>query len=347
MAEQQKALLLPVKLGEFTLGTTQVYKPGPGELLVKNKAASLNPVDWKVRKYHAFIKEYPAILGLDIAGDVEYIGEGVTGFLKGDRVLSQGQFERQWGGFQQYVKTTAVTTTKIPENISYEQAATIPLALTTAYAGLYSNKPNGGGLEAPVEPTAVGKYAGSPIVVLGGSSSVGQYGNFSPVIQLAKLSGFSPIITTSSVKHTEYLKSLGATHVVDRNSPLLAQIKDITTQPILFVYDAISERDTQQAGLDILAAGGTMVTVLPAVGSQVEGKEIIHVAGLLKAPAHLTLLETLYGTKLSGWLEEGTIKPNRVEYLPGGLGGIVAGLKRMEDNEVSGVKLVVNPQDTE
>ena len=67
---------------------------------------------------------------------------------------------------------------EIPENISYEQAATIPLALTTAYTGLYSKKPYGGGLEAPVEPTAVGKYAGSPIVVLGGSSSVGQYGKF-------------------------------------------------------------------------------------------------------------------------------------------------------------------------
>ena len=67
---------------------------------------------------------------------------------------------------------------EIPENISYEQAATIPIALTTAYTGLYSKKPYGGGLEAPVEPTAVGKYAGSPIVVLGGSSSVGQYGKF-------------------------------------------------------------------------------------------------------------------------------------------------------------------------
>lgn len=343
MAEQQKALLLPVQFGEFTLGTTRVYKPGPGELLVKNKAASLNPVDWKIQKYETFIKEYPAILGTDIAGDVEDIGEGVTGigFSKGDRILSQGQFRPEWGGFQQYVKTSALTTTKIPENISFEQAATIPLALTTAYTGLYSNKPYGGGLEAPVEPIAVGKYAGSAIVVLGGSSSVGQY-----VIQFAKLSGFSPIVTTSSVKHTDYLKTIGATHVVDRNSSLLAQIKNITKQPIPFVYDAISERSTQQAGLDVLADGGTMVTVSP-VDSQVEGKEAIHVVGLLTAPAHLKLLETLYSTKLSGWLEEGIIKPNRVEYLPGGLGAIVAGLKRLENNEVSGVKLVVHPQDLE
>lgn len=86
MAGQQKALLLPVQFGEFTLGTTRVYKPGPGELLVKNKAASLNPVDWKLQKYEAFIKEYPAILGTDVAGDVDDIGEGVVGFSKGDRM---------------------------------------------------------------------------------------------------------------------------------------------------------------------------------------------------------------------------------------------------------------------
>lgn len=86
MAGQQKALLLPVQFGEFTLGTTRVYKPGPGELLVKNKAASLNPVDWRIQKYETWLKEYPAILGTDIAGDVEDIGEGVIGFSKGDRV---------------------------------------------------------------------------------------------------------------------------------------------------------------------------------------------------------------------------------------------------------------------
>ncbi|EDR05900.1 uncharacterized protein LACBIDRAFT_185404 [Laccaria bicolor S238N-H82] len=341
MATEQKALLLPATFADFVVGTKSIPKPGPGELLVKVHSTSLNPVDWKIHKYGFLVENFPAVLGIDLAGDVEEVGEGVTAFVKGDRVFAQGQYKPEWASFQQYTKTVAISTSKIPENISYEQAATIPLALTTAYTGLYSNKPYGGGLEAPVEPIAVGKYAGSAIVVLGGSSSVGQY-----VIQFAKLSGFSPIVTTSSVKHTDYLKTIGATHVVDRNSSLLAQIKNITKQPIPFVYDAISERSTQQAGLDVLADGGTMVTVSP-VDSQVEGKEAIHVVGLLTAPAHLKLLETLYSTKLSGWLEEGIIKPNRVEYLPGGLGAIVAGLKRLENNEVSGVKLVVHPQDLE
>lgn len=87
MSRQQKVLFLQSKFADnFVLGTAQIYKPGPGELLVKNKAASLNPVDWKVQKHGVFVEHYPAIVGVDIAGDVEEVGEGITSFSKGDRV---------------------------------------------------------------------------------------------------------------------------------------------------------------------------------------------------------------------------------------------------------------------
>ena len=82
----QKALLLDAKFGKFVVNTIPVPKPGPGEILVKVKAAALNPVDWKVQKYGIFVEKYPAILGTDVAGDVEELGEGVTDFKKGDRV---------------------------------------------------------------------------------------------------------------------------------------------------------------------------------------------------------------------------------------------------------------------
>ena len=82
----QKAFILDAKHGNFNVGTVPVLKPSPGELLVKIKTAALNPVDWKIQKYGILIEKYPAILGFDIAGDVEEIGEGVTGFQKGERV---------------------------------------------------------------------------------------------------------------------------------------------------------------------------------------------------------------------------------------------------------------------
>ena len=73
------------------------------------------------------------------------------------------------------------------------------------------------------------------------------------------------------------------------------------------MFDAIGDGSTQQAGLDILEPGGTLVTVL-AEKVKAQEKTMIHVVALLNAPPHLKLLETLYGKKLSGWLEEGVIK---------------------------------------
>ena len=86
MSAQQKALVLQSKFGEFTVGSTPIPKPGPGELLVKVQTAALNPIDWKVQKYGVYVEKYPVVLGLNIAGDVEEVGEGVTNFSKGDRV---------------------------------------------------------------------------------------------------------------------------------------------------------------------------------------------------------------------------------------------------------------------
>lgn len=83
---QQKALLLESKQGKYVVGTRHIPKPGPGQLLVKVKASGLNPVDWKIQKYGIIIEKFPAVNGCDAAGDVEALGEGVSGFSKGDRV---------------------------------------------------------------------------------------------------------------------------------------------------------------------------------------------------------------------------------------------------------------------
>ncbi len=81
---EQKALLLEKAKGPFVVGSIPIPKPTPGHILVKVKAAALNPVDWKIQT-EEFIK-YPAVLGSDIAGDVEELGEGVEGFSKGDKM---------------------------------------------------------------------------------------------------------------------------------------------------------------------------------------------------------------------------------------------------------------------
>ncbi|PPQ66898.1 hypothetical protein CVT24_008513 [Panaeolus cyanescens] len=347
MAPQtQKALLLSEKFGKFVVGDTGVYKAGPGEVLVKVKSVALNPVDWKVQKYGAFIENYPAILGCDIAGDVEEIGEGVEGFKKGDRVLSQNAtFQNKYGGFQQYVITLGAALGKIPDSFSYDEAATIPLGLSTAYTGMYNPGPHGLGLAPPTSPETQGKYIGEPFVVLGGSSSVGQM-----VIQLAKISGFSPIITTASLHNTAELKQLGATHVLDRKlsvEDLSAQVNDILGgRPLKQVYDSISLPDTQKTGLALLAPGGQLELVLPASVTTPEDKVVNTIVAVLSFPHNLEILGPLYRKLITGWIENGAIKPNRVEVLPNGLEGIVGGLKKLEEDAVSRAKLVAHPQDT-
>ena len=99
---QQKALFLQSKQGEFALGTRDVPKPGAGDILVKNEAFGLNPVDWKIQAFGLFAEKYPAILGLDATGTVEAVGEGVTAFKKGDRVIYQGFLDNDRANFQQY-----------------------------------------------------------------------------------------------------------------------------------------------------------------------------------------------------------------------------------------------------
>ncbi|KAF5359794.1 hypothetical protein D9756_003555 [Leucocoprinus leucothites] len=340
---QQRALLLDGTQGNFALGANKVHQPGPGQLLLKIKATALNPVDWKIQKYGAFVKEFPAVLGTDLSGEVVAVGEGVTKFEVGDRVFCQGRFSNDYASFQEFTLADEYHLAKIPSNISYEQAASIPLGLTTAFVAMYNSSPHGIGLVNPVEASGQGYYKAEPFVVLGGASSVGQF-----AIQLAKLSGFSPIITTASLKHASFLQSLGATYVLDRHLPtasLKSQIDEITNnQPIKYVYDAISTSDTQHTGNDILAPGGYLMLVLsPSITSA--DKHVTAVLAIRQLEHNVELVKGLYA-RLTEWVQSGVIQPNKVDLLPGGLSGIVEGLRKMENNQVSGVKLVVRPEET-
>jgi NADPH:quinone reductase-like Zn-dependent oxidoreductase len=87
MSPQQKALLLTEKQGNFRVGSRSIPSPGTGQLLVKVQSAALNPVDYKIQELGIFVDHYPAVLGTDIAGIVEEVGEGVENFSKGDNVL--------------------------------------------------------------------------------------------------------------------------------------------------------------------------------------------------------------------------------------------------------------------
>lgn len=338
----QKALLLPEKQAAFKVGEWPLTKPGPGEVLVKIHAAGLNPADWKIQKYGVVVEKFPATSGMDGAGVVEELGEGVTVLKKGDRVLVAGGFFPMHGTFQEYMPIVADLACKIPDSMSFDDAASVPVGFATAAVGFYNpNEKQGAGLPLPWESTAA-KHHGHSILVIGGSSSVGQY-----AIQLAKLSGFSPIITTASLHNTEHLKSLGATHIINRKADIVAEAKKLFSEAPKLIYDTIASEETETQALQILAPGGTLLSVNPRpreTPNPYQGdKKTFGVFGSFFVHRELGL--SLY-SKLTGLLESGKIKPNRIEILPGGLSGIPEGLERMAQNKVSGVKLIVRPQET-
>ncbi|KZT00561.1 GroES-like protein [Laetiporus sulphureus 93-53] len=346
---QQKALLLMSKQGPFAVGTVPIPKPGPGEILVRVDATGLNPVDWKIQTYGVFIEKFPAVLGLDIAGTVEELGEGVTGFAQGDRVLSQGTLgDNERSAFQQFALISADLTAKVPKNMLIEQLATIPLGLSTAAIGLfhYTAKSGSVGLYPPWEEGGEGRYAGRPIIIMGGSSSVGQF-----AIQLAKFAGFSRIMATSAVHHTDWLRTLGATHVVNRRlapEVVRGEMKRMSAGPVEVIFDAVSEPDTQNLAYDMLAPGGVLlITGNPAVDearlSQSNGKRIEQVYGNIHVPQNRELAVSLF-SKLTPLLEKRIIRSNRFKVVPGGLEGIIGGLEELKKG-VSNMKLVAHPQE--
>ncbi|TFY54217.1 hypothetical protein EVG20_g9802 [Dentipellis fragilis] len=256
----QKALLVEVKGAPFIVVTRPIPTPGPGEVLVKMAAAALNPIDHKMGVLGFRLDEFPAVLGIDGAGTVEALGEGVdSGELqKGDRVLFERlKFASDYGTFQQYALINAKRTYKIPATLSFEQAATFPLCLTTVAIGLYAPYgPRGGvAFTAPWQDGGLGKYKDRPALVIGGSGSVGQF-----ALQMLKLSGFNPIIVTASTHNEAYVRAAGATHFIDYHTTpydaLSGAVARITSTPLPIVFDAIAHDDTQQAAWALTAPGG-------------------------------------------------------------------------------------------
>ncbi|TBU29361.1 GroES-like protein [Dichomitus squalens] len=350
----QRALVIPAERAPFKLvNDWPIPKPGPKDVLIKLASIALNPADWRIQSGGApgFVKDYPFICGLDGAGIVEEVGSGVTNLAKGDKVLFEGAFDNTRATFQEYALSPAAYTAKIPDNISFDQAASVPLCLATVVTGIWAQEEGARSakLTPPWEEGGKVKYAGDVAIIIGGSSSVGQY-----AIQCARLQGYAAVIATSSLKHAEFLKSLGATHVIDRHLPpaeIQAQVRTSAAgKPITYVYDAIGDRDEQRLSYELLEDGGAFVTVQPIFHEYIEDlvtkkKPVTRVYGAFDVPGNFKLGLEMY-SRLPGWLATSVIVPNRVEMVPGGFTGIPVGLERLHKGEVSGLKLVVRPAET-
>ncbi|KAF3395901.1 Zinc-binding alcohol dehydrogenase domain-containing protein cipB [Penicillium rolfsii] len=180
-----------------------------------------------------YLSTYPFILGRDTAGIVEDIGDGVTRFRKGQRVIAPRSGNSAHAAYQVYSLASDRLSAPIPSHITFEQGAVLPLAISTAAAGLYL--PEYLGLPLP---STVPKPSGDTLLIWGGSSSVG-----ATAIQLAVASGLHVIATASSSNHA-FVKSLGAHTIFDYISPTVVEdvLATLKTSQLAGVYDAIGNK---------------------------------------------------------------------------------------------------------
>ncbi|KAJ8774044.1 hypothetical protein K2173_009475 [Erythroxylum novogranatense] len=207
-----------LKLAEFPIPA-----PQNNQLCVQVKAAALNPIDIKRRERPIFPSEFPVVPGCDMAGMVVAKGNGVTKFAIGDKVYGNIQAFNTEGPIKQLGTLAEFTTVeeslvaKMPNNLSFEEAASLPLAAQTAIEGFVTS----------------GFKEGQTIFVVGGAGGVGTL-----VIQLAKhLYGASYVAATTSTPKVEFLKTLGADEVIDYRT---TRYEDISER-YDFVYDTIGD----------------------------------------------------------------------------------------------------------
>ncbi|CAO1630267.1 unnamed protein product [Sympodiomycopsis kandeliae] len=328
-------------------------QPGKGQVQIEITAAAINPVDWKIRD-GIFPAKFPADTGSDAAGVVSAVGsEGESEFKVGDRVFFQGiLFKPESTTFQHKAILDEKLVSKTPDNITDGEASGIQLASMAAAIGLYHKT---GGVEITPKPwEANGDKAGEgkAILIWGGSSSVGQY-----AVQLARLSGFTKILSTSSSSHAERVKSLGATDVLPRDASTEDFIKATNGLPLFAAYDAISNQETETKSLEILKAANQKTGNTPShyVGvwpmskqEDFENPKITkrEILGLGSNPelfdVSLPFIKAISGKE--GWIGKGLYRPNAMQKVEGGLKSVDKAFD-LNKKGLSGVKVWVNPQE--
>ncbi len=213
-----KAMTLPKFGGPDLFELSEVEKPlaGSGEILVKVIASGTNPVDAKLRQNGSWAKLKPGvILGYDAAGIVEKVGDGVTGFNSGDEVYYTPEiFGNQRGTYAEYNVVQSSYAAFKPKNLSFEDAAAIPLAGGTAWEAVIRR--------IKIQP-------GETILIHGAAGGVGSF-----AVQFAKAAG-AKVIASASPQNHDALKKLGADVVFDYHE------KDATD---------ISQKETGGNGVD-------------------------------------------------------------------------------------------------
>lgn len=317
-------------------------------ILIKTEAVALNPTDWK---HVDFVSPPNALIGCDYAGVVVEVGKDVKKpFKKGDRICgfvhggNVNQLED--GAFAEYIVAKGDLQMHIPDNLSFQQAATLGVGITTVGQSLYQTLK----LALPTEPLKTPE----PLLIYGGSTATGVL-----AIQFAKLSGYK-VYTTCSPRNFDLVKSLGADEVFDYKDPKsAAAIRAATDDKLKLVLDTISlESTAEYCGAAMSTTGGDYTALLAAgvkrenvnnhmtLGYTVVGEPFDKFGQSWPAIPENKEFAIKWWKIAEPFLAEGKIKVHTPKVNPGGLRGVLEGLELLRTDKVSGEKLVYNVAET-
>ena len=242
------------------LRVQQMPKPEPkaGEVRVKVRAASVNPVDWKIG-----LRANPAdkmIPGRDLAGVIDAVGPGTQGFKVGDEVIAIAP----GGSYAEYAVMPARIVAPKPTKMSFEEASGIPVVGETAWRAIV---------------TVANVQKGQRVLIHGGAGGVG-----SSAVQIAKARG-AHVIATASPRNHDFLRKLGADEVIDYNTTKFEdQVKDADV--VVNTVDA----DTGSRSIRVMKPGGIIVSVVgptpaePCAAARIRCEQTGRVTGELLRP---------------------------------------------------------------
>lgn len=281
MTTMMKAVRIRSFGGPEVLELADVEKPQPkdDEVLIRVRAASVNPVDYKIRSgTYPVVKQnqLPKVLGRDVAGEIERCGREVRNFKEGDTVYAM--LDGGPGGYAEYVTVRADLVAPKPGQLDYRAAAAVPLAGLTAWQGLFDH----GHLQA-----------GQRVLIHGGAGGVGHL-----AVQFAKARG-ATVVTTVGTEDVEFVKQLGADQVVDYTRERFEdEVRDVD-----LVLDLIAG-DTQERSWSILKDGGTMVSSLARPSEAKAREHHAHAENFVAHPDRDELIE------IGRLIDEGRVHPH-------------------------------------
>lgn len=269
--------MLAAKITEFggpdtlTVVETAKPQPGPGQVLVRVYASSVNPIDALIREGLAQPDlPLPAVLGSDVAGAIEEVGPGVTGFAVGDEVYYASQLANGGSAYAQYHVAAADIIALKPSSLSFQEAAAIPLAGGTAW-------------EAVVRRLAI--RPGQTFLVHGGSGGVGSF-----AIQFARAAG-AQVFATASAGNQQMLRDLGATPIDYRNQDFVEVVHEYTGG---LGVDAVLETvggENAVRSMNAARNGAHIATIVPPAGqldALYQRNQTLHGIFLTRQSARLT-----------------------------------------------------------